>query len=51
MAAGGKLFVRENETDRWIQNADLRKAGLTAITSITVSPDGKWMAIVATAAK
>jgi dipeptidyl aminopeptidase/acylaminoacyl peptidase len=51
MAAGGKLFVRENETDRWIENADLRKAGVTAITSITVSPDGKWMAIVAAVAK
>ena len=51
MAAGAKLFVRENETDRWIENADLRKAGLTAITRITVSPDGKWMAIVATVAK
>jgi dipeptidyl aminopeptidase/acylaminoacyl peptidase len=51
MAAGGKLFVRENETDRWIPNADLRKAGLTAITSITVSPDGKWLALVAAVAK
>jgi dipeptidyl aminopeptidase/acylaminoacyl peptidase len=51
MAAGGKLFVRENETDRWIENADLRKAGLTAITTISVSPDGKWMAIAGTVAK
>lgn len=51
MAAGGKLFVRENETDRWIENADLRKAGLTRITSITVSPDGKWMAIVVAVAR
>jgi len=46
MASGAKLFVRENETDRWIENADLRKAGVTAITAITVSPDGKWIAIV-----
>ena len=46
MASGAKLFVRENETDRWIENADLRKAGVTAITAITVSPDGKWIALV-----
>ena len=51
MASGAKLFVRENETDRWIENADLRKAGLTAITRITVSPDGKWIAIVGTVGK
>ena len=46
MASGAKLFVRENETDRWIENADLRKAGVTAITKLSVSPDGKWIAIV-----
>ena len=46
MASGAKLFVRENKTDRWIENADLRKAGVTAITKITVSPDGKWIAMV-----
>ena len=46
MASGAKLFVRENDTDRWIENADLRKAGVTAISRITVSPDGKWMALV-----
>ena len=51
MASGAKLFVRENETDQWIENADLRKAGLTAITRITVSPDGKWIAIVGTVGK
>ena len=51
MASSAKLFVRENETDRWIENADLRKAGLTAITGITVSPDGKWIAIVGAVAK
>jgi dipeptidyl aminopeptidase/acylaminoacyl peptidase len=46
MASGAKLFVRENETDRWIENADLRKAGVTAITAISVSLDGKWIALV-----
>ena len=46
MASSAKLFVRENETDRWIENADLRKAGVTAITKVTVSPDGKWIALV-----
>jgi dipeptidyl aminopeptidase/acylaminoacyl peptidase len=51
MAAGAKLFVRENETSRWIENANLRKTGLTAITRITVSPDGKWVAIVRAKAK
>ena len=27
MASGAKLFVRENKTDQWIENADLRKPG------------------------
>ena len=46
MASGAKLFVREDQTDRWIERADLRKAGVTAITRLSVSPDGKWIVIV-----
>ena len=46
VASGAKLFVREDQTDRWIERADLRKAGVTAITRLSVSPNGKWIAIV-----
>jgi hypothetical protein len=47
-AKGAELFLREDETDRWIPKTDLRRAGAVTITQVLVSPDGKWIAIVAT---
>ncbi len=46
MGADSKLFVWEGETDRWVEIANLTKAGVTGITGIAFSPDGKWIAIV-----
>ncbi len=49
MGVGSKLsFWAEHNDDRWIEFADLSKAGITAITRVAVSPDGKWIAIVST---
>jgi len=49
MGAGSKLyFWRKSDGERWIHLADLRKSGITAITRLAVSPDGKWIAIVST---
>jgi hypothetical protein len=39
-------FWREANDDRWLEVADLRKDGVTAITRVAVSPNGKWIAIV-----
>jgi dipeptidyl aminopeptidase/acylaminoacyl peptidase len=51
MGAGSKLYVWiKREGDRWIQLGDLKKFGITAITRVAVSPDGKWVAIVSTPA-
>ncbi len=51
MGAKSKLYfwVEHNE-DRWILVRDLKDDGLTAITRLAVSPDGKWIAIVSTPA-
>jgi dipeptidyl aminopeptidase/acylaminoacyl peptidase len=47
MGAKSKLFIwKVDGDDRWIEFGDLRSAGLTAITRVAVSPDGKWIAIV-----
>ena len=51
MGAKSKLFRWTADEDRWIEIADLNGAGVTAITRLAVSPDGKWIAIVATPAK
>ena len=52
MGTESKLsFWAEHNDDRWIMFADLRKAGITAITRVAVSPDGKWIAIVSTPEK
>lgn len=50
MGAQSKVMFWEEETDRWIEFADLAKAGVQHITRLTVSPDGRWIAIVAQAA-
>ncbi|HET9368696.1 MAG TPA: hypothetical protein VFO19_00550 [Vicinamibacterales bacterium] len=51
MGAGSKLYAWiPSEGDRWIQIADVKKFGITAITRLAVSPDGKWLAIVSTPA-
>jgi dipeptidyl aminopeptidase/acylaminoacyl peptidase len=52
MGALSKLyFWREANDDRWLEFANLSKAGITAITRVAVSPDGKWIAIVSTPEK
>ena len=40
-----KLFLWR-EGGRWTQIADLARQGVDSITRLTVSPDGKWIAIV-----
>jgi dipeptidyl aminopeptidase/acylaminoacyl peptidase len=49
MGARSKLFTWEAATNRWIEEADLANAGVENITRLTVSPDGRWIAIVAQA--
>jgi len=46
MGLKSKLFFWEESTDRWVEVADLAKAGVANITRLTVSPDGRWIAIV-----
>ncbi|WP_425390525.1 TolB family protein [Ekhidna sp.] len=46
MADGAKLFVW-SENSEWKQFADLSKLGITSITRLSVSPDGKKLAIAA----
>lgn len=47
MGSKSKLFFwAERNDDRWIEAADLKKDGVTAITRLAISPDGKWIAIV-----
>jgi Tol biopolymer transport system component len=45
-----RLLIRQEGEDHWIQIADLSKDKVGAITRVVVSPDGNWIAIVATAA-
>ena len=43
MADGAKLFVWSSDSE-WKQFADLSKQGITTITRLTVSPDGRsWL--------
>jgi dipeptidyl aminopeptidase/acylaminoacyl peptidase len=44
------LSWRRGDAD-WLDVADLGQAGLTGVTRMAVSPDGRWLAIVATPAK
>lgn len=46
-----KLRFWEDETDRWVPIADLKKARVRQITRVAVSPDGRWIAIVSRATK
>ena len=50
MGAKSKLYIWRPREDRWIEVADLRKSGVTEITRLAVSPDGKWIAVVSTPA-
>jgi len=50
MGARSKLFIWETSTARWTEQADLAAAGIESITRLTVSPNGRWLAIVAQAA-
>jgi dipeptidyl aminopeptidase/acylaminoacyl peptidase len=45
--SGSTLMVCDPSTDAaWKQVADLAQAGVTGITRLAVSPDGRWIAIV-----
>ena len=45
---GTKVYSWNPEKDKdWVEEADLSQSGLTKITRIAVSPDGKWIALVA----
>lgn len=46
-----KLFARTKGATDWTQIADLSSAGLRSITRLAVSPDGKFLAIVAVPAR
>jgi dipeptidyl aminopeptidase/acylaminoacyl peptidase len=48
MGAKSKLFMWTERDNRWVEIADLAASGVTAITRLAVSPDGKWIAIVST---
>jgi hypothetical protein len=45
-----RLLIWQEAEDHWIEIADLRKARVGDITSVVVSPDGNWIAFVATPA-
>lgn len=44
---GSKLFAWNPAKAVWVDVADLASAGLSRISRLAVSPDGKWLAIVA----
>lgn len=46
-AAGSKLLIWERRTKSWSEAADLGPSGLTQLSRLAVSPDGRWLAIVA----
>jgi dipeptidyl aminopeptidase/acylaminoacyl peptidase len=45
--SGSKLVAWEKGAGAWRDAADFSGAGITQITRLAVSPDGKWIAIVA----
>ena len=51
MGAKSKLFLWPDGDDHWLEIANLERSGITAITRLAVSPDGKWIAIVSTPVK
>ena len=46
--SGSRLFAWMKGATAWEPVADFDAAGLTAISRLAVSPDGRWLAIVAT---
>jgi len=46
-ASGGKVLVYATKSKSWAEVADLSAAGLTRISRLAVSPDGRWLALVA----
>ena len=50
MGSKSKLYVWTEADNRWSEITDLGKSGITAITRLAISPDGKWIAIVSTPA-
>lgn len=46
MGAKSRLFMWTERDPRWVEIADLASSGITAITRLAASPDGKWIAIV-----
>ena len=46
-ASGTKLAVWHEGAEGWTDVADLSSAGLTQLTRLSASPDGKWIALVA----
>ena len=47
-SSGSKVFYWSGESATWRVAADLADAGLVNITRMAVSPNGRWLAIVAT---
>jgi len=47
MASGTKISVWRGGAAGWAEVADFAQAGLTKITRLAASPDGKWLALVA----
>ena len=46
MGQQSKLFLWRQGATGWTEIADLARQGVQNISRLTVSPDGKWMAIV-----
>ncbi len=46
MGRGSKLFLWREGASGWTEIADLNRQGVQNISRLTVSPDGKWVAIV-----
>jgi hypothetical protein len=44
------LYFWKPDENRWIELTDLGDRGISSITRLAVSPDGKWIAIVSTPA-
>ena len=47
MARQSKVFLRKEDDDHWMEIASFKKAGVTGIRHVAVSPDGRWIAFAA----
>jgi Tol biopolymer transport system component len=47
MASGTKIWVWRDGVAGWTEVSDFASAGLTEITRLAASPDGRWLALVA----